>query len=138
VNASGPSGVFTAEHGRRFRALLMAAGSGIAPIRALLEDLPRRTVVIYRASSEDDLIFQAELEWLAEGRDSEIIYVIGGRDDPGPRRVMSRRGLREIVPDVTRRDVYLCGPEGFVTSAVAVLNQLHVPRRQIHLDPFEF
>jgi predicted ferric reductase len=138
VVAEGPSGVFTAEHRRRHRALLMAAGSGIAPIRALLEELPRGTVVIYRASVAEDLIFRAELDWLAERRDADIIYVIGGRDDPGPRRVLSRRGLRELVPDVSRRDVYLCGPDGFVSSAVTVLQQLRVPQRQIHLDPFEF
>jgi predicted ferric reductase len=138
VVAEGPSGVFTADHRRRHRALLMAGGSGIAPIRALLEDLPRGTVVIYRASSQDDLIFREELDWLAEERDADIIYVIGGRDDPGPRYVMSTKGLREVVPDVSRRDVYMCGPEGFVSAAVAILTALRVPRRQIHLDPFEF
>jgi predicted ferric reductase len=138
VFAEGPSGVFTADHRRRHRALLMAAGSGIAPIRALLEDLPPRTVVIYRASSVDDLIFREELDWLADRRDAEIIYVIGGRDEPGPRRLMTSRGLRELVPDVSRRDVYLCGPEGFVSSAVTALGKLRVPRKQIHLDPFEF
>jgi ferredoxin-NADP reductase len=46
--------------------------------------------------------------------------------------------MRELVPDVIRRDVYLCGPQGLVTTAVKTLRRLHVPRRQIHLDPFEF
>jgi ferredoxin-NADP reductase len=32
----------------------------------------------------------------------------------------------------------MCGPEGFVSAAVAILTALRVPRRQIHLDPFEF
>ena len=138
VFVTGPSGVFTADRRVRHRALLIAGGSGIAPIRALLEDLPRGTVVIYRASSPDDLIFRDELDWLAEARDSEVFYVIGGRDDPGPRTAMTPRGLRSIVPDVSRRDVYLCGPEGLVSASVALLKRLHVPKRQIHLDPFEF
>jgi len=138
VIASGPSGAFTADRRHRHRALLIAGGSGIAPIRALLEDLPRGTVVVYRASSSDDLVFQEELTWLAQHRDAQIHYVVGGRDDPGPRRVMSPKGLRNLVPDVSRRDVYLCGPEGLVQSAVKLLRRLHVPRRQIHLDPFEF
>jgi predicted ferric reductase len=138
VFVTGPSGVFTADRRVRHRALLIAGGSGIAPIRALLEDLPRGTIVIYRASSPDDLIFREELDWLAEARDSEIFYVIGGRTDPGPRMAMSPKGLRSIVPDVSRRDVYLCGPEGLVSASVDLLNRLHVPKRQIHLDPFEF
>ena len=138
VFVEGPSGIFTADRRTRHRALLIAGGSGIAPIRALLEDLPRGTIVIYRATSPDDLIFQQELDWLAQARDSEIFYVIGSRDDPGPKRVMTARGLRHLVPDISRRDVFLCGPEGLVSAAVALLRRLRVPKRQIHLDPFEF
>jgi predicted ferric reductase len=138
ILASGPSGVFTADRRTRHRAMLIAGGSGIAPIRALLEDLPRGTIVIYRASSVDDLIFRQELDWLAEARDAAIYYVVGGRDDPGPRSVMNPKGLRRIVPDISRRDVYLCGPGGLIDAAVAILTRLRVPRRQIHLDPFEY
>ncbi len=138
VFASRPAGAFTADQRIRHRALLIAGGSGIAPIRALLEDLPRGTIVVYRASSASDLVFREELDWLAEERDARIHYVVGNRDDPGPRAVMSPRGMRRIVPDVTRRAVYLCGPAGLVESAVTLLRRLHVPRRQIHLDPFEF
>jgi ferredoxin-NADP reductase len=39
---------------------------------------------------------------------------------------------------VSRRDVYLCGPEGLISASVDVLDRLRVPKRQIHLDPFEF
>jgi ferredoxin-NADP reductase len=42
------------------------------------------------------------------------------------------------VPDVNRRDVYLCGPPGLVDTAVATLRELDVPDSQMHLDPFEF
>jgi predicted ferric reductase len=138
ILAEGPSGVFTADRRTRHHALLIAGGSGIAPIRALLEELPRGTVVIYRAGSTDELIFREELDWLAARRDAEMVYVLGGRDEPGPRYVMSPKGIRDIVPDVSRRDVYLCGPEGLVAAAVAVLRKLRVPRKQIHQDPFEF
>jgi predicted ferric reductase len=138
VLVEGPSGVFTADRRIRHRALLIAGGSGIAPIRALLEDLPRGTIVIYRASSPDDLIFREELDWLAAARDSEIFYVIGARDDPGPASVMTPRGIRDLVPDVSRRDVYLCGPDGLIQASVAILKKLRVPRRQLHLDPFEY
>ncbi|HEX9999156.1 MAG TPA: ferric reductase-like transmembrane domain-containing protein, partial [Actinoplanes sp.] len=40
VWAEGPFGTFTAQRRTRRRALLIAGGSGIAPIRALLEDMP--------------------------------------------------------------------------------------------------
>jgi predicted ferric reductase len=133
----GPFGVFTARRRRRARVLLIAAGSGIAPVRALLEDLPPEAVVIYRARSEADLLFRAELDRLARHRQARVCYLVGGRDDPGPRRLLTPAGLRGLVPDVRRRDVYLCGPAGVVTAALATLRRLRVPRRQIHLDPFE-
>jgi predicted ferric reductase len=138
VYVEGPSGQFTADRRTRSRALLIAGGSGIAPIRALLEELPPGAVVVYRASTVDDLAFRRELEWLADARGADLWYVVGARDDPGPRRLFSPAGLRELVPDVAARDVYLCGPAGLIELATDLLRRLRVPRRQIHVDPFEF
>ncbi|HEY0699233.1 MAG TPA: oxidoreductase, partial [Micromonospora sp.] len=138
IVAEGPSGVFTADRRTRPRALLIAAGSGIAPIRALLEELPTGAVVVYRARTADEVLFRDELDWLAEQRGATVWYVLGRRDDPGPRKAFSPQGLRELVPDVRHRDVYLCGPQGLVEASVRTLRKLRVPRRQLHLDPFEF
>jgi predicted ferric reductase len=138
VWAEGPFGTFTADRRTRRRALLIAGGSGIAPIRALLEDMPPDTIVIYRASRPDELVFRAELEELAERRDAWVRYIVGSRNDPGPRRLFTPDGLLGLVPDVNRRDVYLCGPPGLVGAAVATLRDLDVPDSQMHLDPFEF
>lgn len=137
VWAEGPSGTFTAAHRTRERALLIAGGSGIAPLRAILEELPPGAALIYRARTPADVLMHNELEWLAQVRGTAIWYVIGSRSDPGPRQVMSPEGLRRLVPDVTRRDVYLCGPGGLVDEAVRVLRRTGVPRRQIHLATFE-
>jgi predicted ferric reductase len=138
VWAEGPFGTFTAQRRTRRRALLIAGGSGIAPIRALLEDMPPDTIVIYRAGRPDELVFRAELEELAELRDAWVRYIVGSRHDPGPRRLFTPSGLRGLVPDLSRRDVYLCGPPGLVAAAVRTLHDLRVPDSQIHLDPFEF
>jgi predicted ferric reductase len=138
VIAEGPFGTFTAERRTRRKALLIAGGSGIAPIRALLEDMPDDTMVVYRARSADDLVFRDELDALAKRRGSQVVYVVGGRDEPGPRRLFSADGMQRLVPDVHRRDVYLCGPPGLVDAAVDILRDLEVPPGQMHLDPFEF
>ncbi|WP_091346498.1 ferredoxin reductase family protein [Micromonospora rhizosphaerae] len=137
VWAEGPSGTFTAAHRTRQRALLIAGGSGIAPLRAMLEELPPGAALIYRARTPADVLMHPELDWLAQARRTSIWYVIGSRHDPGPRQVMSPEGLRRLVPDLTHRDVYLCGPAGLVEEAVRVLRRAGVSRRQIHLATFE-
>lgn len=138
VVAEGPSGVFTADRSVKRSALLIAGGSGIAPIRALLEDLPSGTILIYRATSPADIVFRRELDWLAHERGAYVWYVIGRRDDPGPRQLFTPRGLHKLIPDVAERDVFLCGPPGLVAESVRTLRRLRVRRRQIHVDPFEF
>jgi predicted ferric reductase len=137
VFVEGPSGDFTADRRHGGRALLIAGGSGIAPIRALLEELPPATVVIYRASSADTLMLRQELDWLARLRDARVWYVTGPRTAPDARRMFTRGGLRRLVPDVDRRDVYLCGPTGLVLASLRLLRRVGVPPEQIHLDPFE-
>ncbi|WP_446210816.1 ferredoxin reductase family protein [Micromonospora sp. IBSANI012] len=137
VWAEGPSGTFTAAHRTRERALLIAGGSGIAPLRAMLEELPPGAALIYRARTPADVLLHHELDWLAQARQVSVWYVIGSRDDAGPRQVMNPEGLRRLVPDVARRDVYLCGPSGLVEESVRVLRAAGVPRRQIHLATFE-
>jgi predicted ferric reductase len=133
-----PSGNFTAERRRRGGTLLIAAGSGIAPVRAVLEELPPGAVVIYRARDEVDVAFGQELDWLAQTRHATIWYVIGRRDEPEVRWTMSPDGLRKLVPDISHRDVYLCGPVAFVSETARILRRVRVRRRQIHTDPFEF
>ncbi|MGC4804256.1 ferredoxin reductase family protein [Micromonospora sp. DT233] len=137
VWAEGPSGTFTAAHRTRERALLIAGGSGITPLRAMLEELPPGAALIYRARTPDDVLLHEELDWLAQERGADVWYVIGSRDDAGPRQVLSAEGLRRLVPDVARRDVYLCGPPGLVGHCVRALRTAGVPNRQIHLATFE-
>jgi predicted ferric reductase len=138
IYVEGPWGDFTANRRVKSRSLLIAAGSGIVPIRALLEELPAGAVMIYRASTVHELALREELEHLAQLRHATLWFVVGSRRAPGPRHLFTPRGMLELVPDVVERDVYLCGPDGLVASSLRVLRRLDVPRRQVHLDPFEF
>jgi ferredoxin-NADP reductase len=138
VLAQRPAGHFTAASQVGRRALLIAAGSGITPIRALLEDLPDDTILVYRASQPADLVFRAELDHIAQLRGARVWYVVGSRFDPRARYVLNASGLTRLVPDLRHRDVYLCGPPGLIDPTVRVLRRIGVPRSHIHLDPFEF
>ena len=71
VFVEGPYGVFTRHAHRGGRVILIGAGVGISPIRALLEDLPPKTdvTVILRATNVEDLVHRAEVTQLVNERD---------------------------------------------------------------------
>jgi ferredoxin-NADP reductase len=76
-------GTFTARTRSREGVALIAGGIGITPIRALAEEMPGNIVLIYRALSDDDLIFRAELDALAAERSLRVEYVVGDHRAPG-------------------------------------------------------
>jgi ferredoxin-NADP reductase len=135
VLAEAPTGEFTADHRVRAAAVLIAAGSGIAPIRAIMETLPTGSIVLFRARTADDFTFSAEIDKLAASRKMKVHFLAGHRTEHTA--LTEPEGLRKIVPDIAARDVYVCGPLGFATEVHRALLEARVPHRQIHLDAFE-
>jgi ferredoxin-NADP reductase len=43
-----------------------------------------------------------------------------------------------VVPDLSRHDVYICGPAPMMAAATSALLQSGVPRRHIHNESFTF
>ena len=82
VFAEGPFGVFTAAASRTSKALLIAGGIGITPVRALLERMDGDVVVLYRVVSSDEIVFGDELDRLAAARGARVEYVIGDHRAP--------------------------------------------------------
>ena len=132
----GPYGAFT-EHARLTGGvLLIAAGVGITPLRALLEDLSddADVVVVIRASTDADLLHRAEIAALVDRRGGRLVEVVGSRQKL---RITSRT-LRHMVPDVVDRDIYVCGPPGFGADVISSAAKLGVPADQIHVEEFGF
>jgi predicted ferric reductase len=139
VVVEGPFGAFTTAARRRPRAVLIAGGVGITPIRALLEDMPGAPgdiAVIYRALSDDDVILREELEELARRRGTQVHYVLGDHREPTAGELLSPEHLRRLVPDIASRDVYVCGPPAMADATRASLLAAAVPRRQIVTERF--
>ena len=142
IFAEGPYGAFTGARRRFARVLLVAGGIGITPLRALLEELqaqPGAVMVIYRASSWDDVVFRAELDALAQATGATIQYLVGKRQ-PGTRRgdPLSADSIGRLVPDVRVRDVFICGPDSMNNTVRANLRALGVANRQIHAERFAY
>jgi len=136
IAIEGPYGAFT-QHARTSDAvLLIGAGVGITPLRALLEDLPQGTdvIVVIRASTPADLVHRAEIAALTKHHDGRVHELVGSRQ----RVRLNARTLRHLAPDIAARDVYVCGPEGFGAEVVAAAAKLGVAADQIHFEAFGF
>jgi predicted ferric reductase len=136
VLADGPFGVFTAESRRARKALLVAGGIGITPVRALVERMDGDVVVLYRAVSSGEIVFAEELESIASRRGVRIEYVVGDHRSPEARNLLSSAHLKSLVPDIETRDVYACGPPGMIDRIVPSLRAAGVPRERLHVERF--
>jgi ferredoxin-NADP reductase len=142
----GPIGgyfVWTEAHGGPL--LLVAGGSGIVPLRAMLRHrIALRSTVPVRlfcsARSASDIIYREELERVS-GRDAVEVFFTLTRDWPtgwtGYRRRIDSDLLREIAwPPAERPLVYICGPTGFVETAANGLVQLRYDPARIRTERF--
>jgi ferredoxin-NADP reductase len=119
--------------------LLVAGGSGIVPLRAMLRHraaaesaVPAR--LLYSARSLEEVIYRDELAGFASDAEVEIAYTLT-REQPegwsGYRRRIDDELLQEVAWPPDRRPlVYICGPTPFVETAATGLVKLgHEPGR---------
>jgi predicted ferric reductase len=134
VMVEGPYGTFTRDAQQRRRAVLIAAGIGVTALRALLEDLPGRSqpIVILRATQPADLVLSPEVRQLVKLKHGRYHEFVGPREQAS----VTAAALRHLVPDLPSRDVFVCGPEGFVASIAGLAGRLGVPAEAIHHEAF--
>jgi ferredoxin-NADP reductase/DMSO/TMAO reductase YedYZ heme-binding membrane subunit len=126
VIAEGPAGGLTSGARRGAGVALIAGGPGLAPVRALLQELAGDIAVVCRG---EDGPFAADLDALAARRGAALHRV--GRDDG-----LSPERLRALVPDIAERDVFVCGPTAMVQATRASLRGAGVPSRRISSEGF--
>jgi predicted ferric reductase len=136
VFAEGPYGTFTHHKRSTDRVVLIGAGVGITPLRALLEDLPSgvQVTVITRESEESDLIHRDEIAALVSARGGVLHELVG----PRHRVKMDAASMRRLVPEVAASDVYICGPAAFTDHVASTASKLGVTADRIHTEVFAF
>jgi ferredoxin-NADP reductase len=147
VELRGPiGGYFVWEADRTEPLLLIAGGSGIVPLMAMLRH--RRAAgskipasLLYSSRSFEDIIYRPELDQLQGQTDGPQIFHTLTRSQPpgwtGYARRIDRLMLAEVARPLGRSvQVYICGPTQLVESAAADLVGIGIPAGQIRTERF--
>lgn len=151
VLVEGPYGTFTTDRRTRRRVLLVAAGIGITPVRAIAEELAGSpgmrdgdVTVLYRGGDMSSLALRGELEQLAATTPVQLQLLVGavvsGSWLPpqlaGRTAAQDAESLAQLVPRLRDHDVYVCGPPGWMDLVRQSLRLAGVPADQVHDERF--
>jgi len=123
--------------------LLLAGGSGVVPLRAMLRyrsrvgsSVPVR--LLYSARSWSEVIYRAELGRLGDG--VQVIYTLTREQPPGwtgYARRADQAMIAEVAWPVAQAPLaYVCGPTNFVEAVAADLVALGYPAQQVRTERF--
>lgn len=143
----GPVGAFhLPDADRRARYLFLAAGAGITPIMSMLRtihSLPgtANVVVLYHGAEAGGFAFDRELAYIASVDSRvKVFYALGDRGRPeeweGFSGRLSSAMIEEVAPDANGRQVYACGPEGYLNTATELLKKVGVDDTSIYMEFF--
>jgi ferredoxin-NADP reductase len=147
VELRGPiGGWFTWDVEQGGPLLLVAGGSGVVPLMAMLRhraargsDVPARLLLSARA--DPDILYTGELRDLAAAGDGFELFTTLTRETPpgwtGFERRVDRDMLAEVAwPPGERPHVYVCGPTGFVEAVATGLVDLGHDPETIRTERF--
>jgi ferredoxin-NADP reductase len=144
VEASGPYGHFCFDENFHKNIVLIAAGSGITPMIAILryiDDLKLSTPVslLYCVRTAADIIFERELGRLERALPNFSYKVCLSRPHPewtGASGHLTAELVSEHTVDVRSSTFFLCGPKGFMKNARDILGTTGASEGQILQESF--
>ncbi|MFB6440567.1 globin domain-containing protein [Streptomyces sp. NPDC056411] len=146
IRLGAPAGSMTVDHTTRNGLLCVGGGTGIAPIKALIEDVAehgvRRPVdVFYGARTDHDLY---DLDTMLRLEQSHQWLSVRPVVASGPAIRGGTSSETGQLPDAVRQygpfreyDAYLSGPPGLIRSGVDALVGVGIPTNRIRHDSIE-
>ena len=85
-----------------------------------------------RDGAEEELLLGNEVRELAHARGGRVLGAFGSRH----RLTLDAQTLRANIPDLSERDVFICGPERFTTMVAGAARRAGVARARLHVEGF--
>jgi NAD(P)H-flavin reductase/ferredoxin len=139
VELEGPYGQFFLRPSAARRLLMVAGGTGLAPMLSMLGRLPDpapQVTVLYGANRPGELFGLDELK----ARGASVHTIVAGSepgdDWTGPTGFVTDLIGADTLPEPAGTDVYLCGPPAMIDAARAAVQALGVPARRVFAEKF--
>jgi ferredoxin-NADP reductase len=151
IEVRGPiGGYFVWEASLGGPLFLVAGGSGVVPLMAMLRHRSRAAAAVRAATPTrllfssrhlEDVIYRAELERLAAAGDGlEVIHTLTRSQPPGwtgyARRIDDGMIAEVLDPLGAAARTFICGPTPLVEVAANALDRLGLPRERIRTERF--
>jgi NAD(P)H-flavin reductase/hemoglobin-like flavoprotein len=141
IRLGSPTGSMIVDHSTDNGLLCLGGGTGIAPIKAMIEDVAehgcQRAIEVFYGARNDHDLYDLDIMQRLEQRHSWLSV----------RPVVSDRLAGELaghLPEMVRKygpwysyDAYLSGPPGMIRSSVDALVSIGMPYDRIRHDSFE-
>jgi ferredoxin-NADP reductase len=143
IEVTEPLGFFVVRNPQR-DAVFVATGTGIAPIRSMLEDClergdPRQLTLIFGVRYEHSLLYRDEFEKLAAGHPDFRFWPTLSRPEPSwtGRTGHVQQHLAEAIGERRDVDVYICGLKAMVDDVRVMLKGMGFDRKQIIYEKYD-
>jgi glycine betaine catabolism B len=147
LKASGPAGSFTPVGHPATKLLYLSAGSGVTPLMSMTRaacDMAANLdiVFVHSARTPADVIFHGELTRMqADMPGLRIIDVCEGLGDAShwqqPMGRLDLPLLSQHVPDFKEREIFTCGPQGYMEAVKALLREAAFDFAHYHQESFD-
>ena len=147
LKASGPAGSFTPVGHPANKLLYLSAGSGVTPLMSMTRaacDMAGNLdiVFVHSARSPTDIIFHGELTRMqAAMAGLRVISVCEGLGDtPQWQQPIGRLDLSLLsqqVPDYKEREIFTCGPQGYMEAVKSLLREAAFDFAHYHQESFD-
>ena len=146
IDLEGPFGTFTFPASvEETRVLFVAGGTGIAPVRAMLDHALRRhptqkISLLYSTRRSDEFVFTEEFRDHERAGRLELHQTVT-RDDntswDGKRGRISRSHFEAVLHEPVSTLCFVCGPASLVSESAATLEELGVPAALIRTEDWK-